>query len=111
MSRQPQIVVVMHTNDLAVRLAQHMVTIKFANARRLWQVKEADTWVGSLQLGDHGAQLIAHAVAADQDFQVVNALGLHTAHGVGQRRAMLMRGNQNADAWHGTRWDPEGTKL
>src|SRR6266851_7750132 len=53
MPRQPQIVVVMDANYLAVRLAQHVVTIKFANACRLRQVKEADTRIGLPQLSYH----------------------------------------------------------
>ncbi len=41
--------------------------------------------ISALQIADHGAQVIAYAIAADQDFKVINALCLHTAHRIGQR--------------------------
>jgi hypothetical protein len=78
-----------------------MVAIELPARRRLRQVKEANTRFGALQLVDYGAQLIAHAVATDQDFKVVNALCQDATHGVAQRGRVLMRGNQYADARHG----------
>src|SRR2546422_2337433 len=54
MSRQPQIVVVMNADYPAVRLAQHMVAIELADARRLRQVEETDARLDLLQLGYHG---------------------------------------------------------
>jgi hypothetical protein len=52
MSRQPEIVVVLVQDDLALGLAQDVVAIEFAALGRLRQVEEANARIAALQVGD-----------------------------------------------------------
>jgi len=67
-----------------------VVATKLTARGRFRQVEEADARVVALELADDGSHLGADAIAADQNFQVLDALLLHAADRVGKGRTVIM---------------------
>jgi len=83
-------------------VVQNLIAIAFADVGAFGQIEEPNAPVGALHVRDHGANLVAHAVAADEDFQIVDILVLDAPHRVRQRRGVFVRGDEDADARHET---------
>jgi hypothetical protein len=100
MSGQPEVVVVLVQDNLALGLAQHIVAIELAACGRLRQVEETNARIAALQLGNDRSHLGIDPVAADQDFEVVDPLLLHAAHRVRQCGVVVVRRDKDTDTRH-----------
>jgi hypothetical protein len=101
MPRQPQIVVGLVANDPPARLAKHAIAMNFTVTRPFRKIEKPDAGVGRLQTLDSGTNRIIDTVSDDEDFDVVNALRLHTRHCERQDCSTVTMGrNKNANSGH-----------
>jgi hypothetical protein len=102
MPGQPQIVVGLVANDPPARLTKHAIAMDFTVARPFREIEESDAGVGGPQTLDGRAHWVIHAVAEDEDLDVLDGLRLHARHcerqGCG---AVSVGGNENASSVQG----------
>jgi hypothetical protein len=101
MPRQPKVVVGLIANDPPARLTKHAIAMNFAVARPFREVEKPDARVVRPQTLDSRTNLIVDAVPDDEDFDVIDALRLHTRHGKRQGcRPTTVGRNKNANSRH-----------
>src|SRR5712691_2225153 len=95
MVRHPQVVVREVTYGLPDRLAKGLMPQCFAVPRRLGVLKQPDAGIQSREGPCNVARSFRHAVADDKHFDLLHALRQRAGDRVAQRRAVIMRGNED----------------